>query len=111
MTEPDLPQFAHPLRVVGGAHVLVDQDSDAEVLDCVQRCLETPLGFPVDEPGFGLREQAMRRGGADLDEIAAALDDWEPRVTALIDRDPRLLVEQLVDRVAADVDPIEQGAS
>lgn len=108
MTDLDFPHFAQPVRFASGSYALCDEDTDEDVLGCVQRCLETPLGFADDEPEFGLREQVFRQGGADLDAIAAAVEDWEPRVTDRIARNPVLLA-QLLDRVTVAVSPVEEG--
>lgn len=77
------PHFAFPFRSAGTGFAQVEQDSDADILACAYAVAATQVGARDEEPEFGTPEQAFRQGGADLDEIEAALGAWEPRSDAV----------------------------
>lgn len=80
----DTPHFRIPLqRSSGGPLVVIDQDSDEEIVQCVRVILETPLGFREEIPDFGLRDQALKKGGANLEEIDFSIRTSEPRVDSV----------------------------
>lgn len=98
--QPDVPQFAFPLRFAGGQPVLVEQDTDDEVRDCVEVILRTRLRSRVDDPDMGISDPTFR-AGVDLDEIRDAIADREPRAVALIGT--RIDVEQMVREISVEV--------
>jgi phage baseplate assembly protein W len=100
LTVADVPHLALPFRVVNGAAVTLEQDSDADVRQCVRTILAYPLGHREDAPEFGTRDQAHRQGGADLAELADAVERWEDRAHVAAGRDG--LVDY-VDRVRIEL--------
>jgi phage baseplate assembly protein W len=99
----DVPHFSLPFRFVtdptGTAHAAVnEQDSPSDIADCVQAILMCPLGFRLELPDFGVRDQTFGSPGADIDEIQAAIALYEPRADVLIESDPSQL-SQLIDNV------------
>ena len=80
MSYPRIPHLALPFRIVDGRAAVTEQDTFEEIRDCVQAIIRTPRGFRLELPDFGVPDQTFHEGGADADEIAAALDRWEPRV-------------------------------
>jgi phage baseplate assembly protein W len=74
----EIPHLRFPLSVQNGRFEVVEQDSAEDYLQRVGSVLRYPLGLRVDLPDFGLSEQAFRPGGADVDEIRAAIETWEP---------------------------------
>lgn len=83
---PGIPHLDFPMRLTtGGQFATVDQDSDAELVACIALLLAYPRGSRPDVPNFGVPEQLFLQGGVNLDEIRAALEDYEPRVVTAPD--------------------------
>lgn len=82
-----------------GRLVTVEQDTDAEIAQCVYALLATEPGQRVELPEYGLEDQAFREGGADLTEIRAEIEEWEPRAEALTDDE----IDDLTDKVQVNV--------
>lgn len=78
-----------------------------EIAQCVEAILGTEVGTRLELPGFGLLEQAFREGGASLQELQVAIAQWEPRATALPERD-REQLDSLIDYVKVTVDRSER---
>lgn len=80
----DVPHFALPFRFDSGAAVVVEQDTNDDVLACVTAILLYPLGWRPEAPTFGIRDPAFSEGIVQRSELARALAEWEPRAeTAL----------------------------
>lgn len=80
---PEIPRLALPFRVAGGRAAVVEQDSDQEVLQCVETVMRYRPGDRVAAPDFGVPDQAHQQGGADLVTVADRIEVWEPRVQSL----------------------------
>lgn len=80
----------------------VEQDSRSEIVQNMWVILSYELGERADEPTFGISEQALRKNGADIDEMTRAILRWEPRARPVLEREPGLLTD-LIDRI--DVRP------
>lgn len=85
-----------------GDLVTIEQDSRADIVQCMWACIAYELGERLDAPDFGISDQALKEykatGAADIEEIGRALARWEPRAAALISREPNL-VQQLIERI------------
>lgn len=84
-----IPHFSLPFRIVAGAAAVVEQDSSAEIADCVAAVCLTPKGRRIEEPDYGITDPTFMRA----DQIAAALlpeiQRWEPRADLhLISNEP-----------------------
>jgi phage baseplate assembly protein W len=88
----DTPHWSLPFRFerlrTGEARIPVtEQDSIAEIRDCVELILRTEVGERGTLPGFG-RPQSLAfttdREVARI-EVQTAIDDSEPRVRALVE--------------------------
>lgn len=101
-----IPHLALPLRIVHGHLATVEQDSEADILQCVRVVLTTPQGTRDALPEFGLPDQAFRQGGAAIAEIDAAIAEWEPRA----DADARADDSHLDDGVSAVIVDIAGGS-
>jgi hypothetical protein len=77
-----VPQFDLPFRIVGSTAAVVEQDTLAEITDCVEAICRCPVGFRLELPTFGIPDQSFTLGGADPDPIIAAVQTWEPRATS-----------------------------
>lgn len=92
----DVPHFSLPFRFeadnMGNLHASVnEQDSPEDIADCVQGILSCPLGFRLELPDFGVRDQTFSSPGASIDDIQAAIALYEPRADVLIEEDPSQL--------------------
>lgn len=85
--------LAWPVVLDGDHLATVDQDSDADVEQCIHVLLATRRGERVELPGFGVTEPTFSTN-VDVGEIANAVAEWEPRalrtrvVESLDDLDP-----------------------
>lgn len=96
-----VPHLAYPFEITSSGRArLVEQDSIDEITQNVYGILATHLGEWIDDPSFGLAEQIHRKGGASLDEIRAAVLEWEPRAEVLTDHQ----LEGVVDKVRMAID-------
>lgn len=99
LDDRDTPEFAMPFRMnpAGTEPEIVAQDSEAEVRSCVEILIRTPLGFYEEAPELGGRPEPFEEGKMDLDEIQAAISQWEPRADPIIEERPDWLDEQITN--------------
>jgi hypothetical protein len=104
-----IPHFALPFRFVAGTAAVNDQDSTEDVAACAEAVLRyvktagpdgVRRGAAVELPDFGTPDQAFKQGGADPGEIAAALNEWEPRATEQL---AASAIEDLVQTVRVQI--------
>lgn len=98
----NVPHFSFPFRRLANGKTLavVEQDTDDEVMDCVEVFLSTEQGERVELPDYGLPDQVFREGGVDMEQVHSQIEVWEPR--ALLNL-VRVELEDLVDRVRIEV--------
>src|SRR4051794_22468029 len=96
MTE--IPHFKLPFQLAadGTRAQVVEQDSDDEILDCIEVLLSTTQGERIEIPDYGIRDQAFRQHGADTAHILAQIRKYEER--ADINLAPGV-IQELVQRV------------
>lgn len=70
--------LAWPVRLNGTRLAVVDQDSDADIAQCVHVLLATRRGVRIELPGFGVTDPVFALS-VDVGEIATAVAQWEPR--------------------------------
>jgi hypothetical protein len=98
-----VPHFSLPFRFeadAGGAvHAAVnEQDSIQDVMDCVEAIALCPIGFRLELPNFGIRDQTFTEGSIDIDDLQAAIALWEPRADVLIEEDPSML-DKMIEQI------------
>lgn len=81
-----IPHLAFPLRFVDGMAVTVEQDSAEHMRDRVALTCRTPLGSRLDDPTFGVPSDVLRVREADLDSLAAAIEESEPDIPVTLSR-------------------------
>lgn len=83
----DNPHISFPFRLndSGTGSVVVEQDSDDEIMDCVQVLLSTELGSREEIPSYGIPDQAFKQGGIDEDQVLLAINRWERRAEVFLD--------------------------
>lgn len=101
--EVETPALKLPFKFREDGADVVEQDTLDEIHQGVVATLRTPLGHFEDNPGFGLPDQALKKGGADLEEIEEAVIDADPRAETEIERDPEFL-ESAIDHVKVSVE-------
>lgn len=87
----DIPHFALPFRFATPEAAVVEQDSIDEIAYCAYAILACPLGFRVDLPEFGLPDLTFTQQPVDVQIVAQAIEEWEPR--ALVEFTPEELVQ------------------
>ena len=102
--KPDTPHIAFPFKLsASGKNLLYrEQDTEDEVIDCVEVLVRTPVGSRLELPGYGVREQEFSMGGAVKEEIVSACAIWEPRAAVTLEREPELL-DGLVDNLRLNI--------
>jgi phage baseplate assembly protein W len=80
----DIPHLAVPLRVTGGRWVVVEQDTEEEVAQCVRNVCAFERGYRVEDPDFGINDPAFTTMPIDTGDIAQALEDYEERAEVAI---------------------------
>lgn len=95
-------QIAFPVTVVGGQLQTVEDGTDTEVGMEVEILCLTPQGWFPGLPGFGLADQAFRKGGADVAEIERQIAEWVPDAEATAEHDISALDAGL-DRIGVKV--------
>lgn len=58
---------------------MTEQDSDDEIMDCVEVLFSTEVGERQEIPDYGIPDMTFRQGGIDENVLTAALSEWEPR--------------------------------
>lgn len=85
-------QFSLPLRVLAnGRLATTEQGSALDLADRVTVLCRTPPGWLDGRPGFGLADQAFRKGGADVTAVSRQIETWVPEAARVVAEDPTLL--------------------
>jgi phage baseplate assembly protein W len=74
------PHFSLPLRFNRNTFVVSEQDSEEEILDCIELILRYTHGDRPEKPTFGLPDQTFASPNPNEDLIRASLAEWEERV-------------------------------
>lgn len=75
----DVPHIALPIRVLSTGYVSVQQDTLDEVRTSVAAIVAFPVGSRVEAPDFGVPELELAQRPLDVDALAEAIEDFEPR--------------------------------
>ena len=100
--------FSMPFRFLAGAAVVIEQDTIAEIADCVANVCRYEIGGRPEKPAFGIPPQVFRENGPDVGLLAAAVSAAEPRASIAAQADGSSL-EDLVAGVVVTV--TDKGAS
>jgi hypothetical protein len=91
VTVVPVPHFDVPFRYQGGAPVVNEQGSDADVAACVFAVVATEPGVFLDLPDFGLPDPTFSQEPIDPATILGPISVWEPRARALLEITPSIL--------------------
>lgn len=81
MSDQIVPRLRWPLQVSGGSLAVVEQDSEADINQCVVALLRTRLGERADDPSIGWVYPTHSELPLPLDELVTAVARHEPRIT------------------------------
>lgn len=92
------PHYDYPFRLnsAGDGAVVLEQDSEDEVSNCVEVILSTRRGERVELSDFGIDDQAFRQNGIDVGHVLAQVRKYEDRADLVIDPGQ---IEDLVQEV------------
>jgi phage baseplate assembly protein W len=74
-----IPHLAIPLQTVGGAWGVVEQDTEAEVAQCVRNIVAFERGFRIEDPDFGIIDPTFTTMPIDTNDIVQAVAEYEQR--------------------------------
>lgn len=96
----DIPHFKTPFQIIGGKVAVVEQDSDDDILACVETVLRTTIGDRIEEPEFGVEDTTFTTSTEHIEnEVREAINEWEPRAETI----PEARIENLVATVRTGV--------
>lgn len=106
-----VPHFTHPFRFYNASSVSLtvataEQDSEEEILTCVESILRYPIGYRNEKPQFGLSDPTFTEGRIDPVEIEETIGRWEPRATLDI-AESLDEVDSLIARIRISPSPTE----
>jgi hypothetical protein len=75
-----IPHFDIPFRINGARGAVVnEQDSDEEILKCVEAVIRYEMGQREEKPEFGIPDLTFSEPEPDVTIIKDAITTWEPR--------------------------------
>lgn len=95
----DIPHFKFPfqLTAAGDRIQVTEQDTDDEILDCIEVLLSTTQGERLELPEYGIRDQTFRQNGVEVSHILQQIRRFEERADVVLDAET---IEDLVQRVS-----------
>jgi phage baseplate assembly protein W len=81
----DVPHLAFPIRVANGVYVTDSQGTNSEVTTSVRNICAFERGSRIERPDFGIEDPTLKEMPIDVEDIASAISDWEPRAAAEIE--------------------------
>lgn len=96
------PHFDLPLRYVNGLVAVVEQDSIADVKNCVEAAVRTELGTRPWVPTFGITDPTFQEQPVDLAVMAREITQSESRAILNMTQSP-LPTDNLVDTIVVGV--------
>lgn len=79
-----VPKLQVPFAISGTKAKVVEQDSAAEIEQCLFALFGTEVGSRVEEPDYGIVDPTLAERGVDPEALRAAADNWEPRAEELL---------------------------
>lgn len=103
-----IPHFKFPLKLApnGVSLTVVDQDSDDEIIDCIEVLLLTELGERIEDPDYGIPDGAFTENGINETALQAAIIRIEDRAELVLESDA---IQDAVQRVRVRVQGREFG--
>jgi len=93
------PHFDMPFRMTGsGSFAVVEQDSEKDVMNCIEAILRTQIGSRFYVPNFGIEDPTFEVQPIDTIGIQQQILRNEPRAATTI-KQSLDIVDKLVDHV------------
>jgi len=89
----DIPHFDLPMRLAGKSFAVVEQDSLAEITNCVVAAIRTEVGTRKELPDFGTTDLAFQVQPVNIQRFIDQIALHEPRVSMLIEQHPDIINE------------------
>lgn len=96
------PHFDLPFRLSGNSFAVVEQDTYADIANCVETIIRTPQGHRNDAPDFGNPLEAFDTQPVNVDLLKDAIRTQEPRSDNLVTEQGDA-VDTLIDYVRVEV--------
>jgi phage baseplate assembly protein W len=98
-----VPHFSLPFRFASQGESIAssvhEQDSEEEVMQCVELIIRCPLGFREEKPNFGVMDPTFRASEDLISEIETAILLWEPRAESALTIEQKDTVTTIVAKV------------
>lgn len=99
-----VPHFEFPLRMgPGGRLSVLEQDTPDEIAQAVLVLLSTIEGERIELPEYGI-EDPLFTIDLDLNMIRQAIEEWEPRASAILEEQHDSL-DDMIRHLRAKVSP------
>lgn len=96
----EIPHFDLPFRYKGTSPVVAEQDSLADIVNCVEAIILTRVGERVEIPTFGIDEPALEQQPIKLQDMLVQIELNEPRASIVFDQRPDIVDKLIVDVTA-----------
>lgn len=101
----NVPHFDYPFRFGGGGSVVVvEQNSDKDVMNCIYAAVKTERGGRLYVPTFGIDDPTFSEAPLDLATIESQIRDSEPRANINTAQE----IEELIDTITVGVGVVGQ---
>jgi phage baseplate assembly protein W len=90
-----IPRLDFPVSYNGANPAQIEQDSQEDILNCVEVVLSTREGERLEVPEFGLPDLTFNLQPLTLSLIETALSRFEPRATTVANQNPALYDEKV----------------
>ena len=104
----DIPHFDLPFRYLNAQPVVVEQDSEEDVLNCVEAIVRTPVGERPELPTFGSDDWLFSIQPIPTMALINSISEQEPRAMATVEQEPDAF-EDLAAKVRISVTQLEEG--
>lgn len=100
--------FAVPFKfgANGGPALVVEQDSDDDIEQCIEAIVRTIRGQRLELPDFGIADPVLQEGGPDIGDISRAIEHWEPRAHTVIDVSDDSALDQLATIIHIGIEEV-----
>ena len=97
------PHFSLPLRFDRDHFVVSEQDSEEEILNCIEVICRYTQGDRPEKPTFGIPEQTFATPNPDEDLIRASITEWEDRVNTNVGHTVLDKINPLIQNISVEV--------
>jgi phage baseplate assembly protein W len=77
--------WQYPFQFVEGSANVVEQDSQEDIISCVEVIASTPIGAREEIPDFGMEQAVFSLQPIDTAPVVAAIVQWEPRAVTRVE--------------------------